>query len=306
MLLGGIEAGGTKMVCAVGGENGQIFERVSFPTATPDETIPKMVEFFRDWMPKDKIDTICGDGKISALGIGCFGPIDLNKNSPTYGYIQNSPKLEWQNLDIVSKFENALQVPVGFDTDVNAAMLGEVEFGVAQNCDSAIYITIGTGVGVGVYINGRLLHGMQNPEAGHIQLIRHQSDIYFKGVCPYHENCFESLASGPSIAARWSKPAKDLYDKPEVWELESFYIAQAISNYVLTYSPQKIVLWGGVMHNEALLPMVKKQLHEFLNGYINNDLLEKDDYITIPGLGDNPGIIGAIQLGYLALNANEK
>ncbi|MDE7060617.1 MAG: ROK family protein, partial [Lachnospiraceae bacterium] len=155
MKIGALEAGGTKMVCAIGDEYGRIEKRVSFPTQTPKETLPQILEFF-------------GNEEIAALGIGCFGPVELDRKSPVYGYITSTPKLAWANYDIVGKFAKALGVPVGFDTDVNGAALGEVFFGAAKGCDPAIYITIGTGVGVGVYINGALLHGLIHPEAGHI------------------------------------------------------------------------------------------------------------------------------------------
>ena len=180
MKIGALEAGGTKMVCAIGDENGKIEKRVSFPTQTPKETLPQILEFFVN-------------EEIAALGIGCFGPVELDRRSPVYGYITSTPKLAWANYDIVGKFEEALNVPVGFDTDVNGAALGEVFFGAARGCDPAIYITIGTGVGVGIYVNGTLLHGLIHPEAGHILITRRHGDTY-RGKCPYHENCLEGLA----------------------------------------------------------------------------------------------------------------
>ena len=189
MLIGGIEAGGTKMVCAVGDENGVVKDRTSFPTRQPEETFADMIAYYRNW-------------DIQALGIGCFGPVDLNRQSRTYGYITKTPKPGWGNCDIVGAFKDALGVPVGFDTDVNGAVLGEVTWGAAKGLDSAIYITIGTGVGVGVYVNGGLLHGLVHPEGGHILLIRHPKDTY-EGKCPFHKNCVEGLAAGPSIEARW-------------------------------------------------------------------------------------------------------
>ncbi len=289
MLIGGIEAGGTKMVCAVGDENGKILDRKSFPTRQPEETFADMISYFKEW-------------EIKALGIGCFGPVDLNKNSKTYGYITSTPKPGWADCDVVGTFQEALGVPVGFDTDVNGAILGEVTWGAAQGAESAIYITIGTGVGVGVYVNGKLLHGLVHPEAGHILLERHPKDTY-KGRCPYHSNCMESLASGPAIEERWGKKAFELADKSEVWELEAYYIASAVANYILTYSPQKIILWGGVMHQEQLFAMVRKQVRQLLNGYVANPvILEKmDEYIVKPQLGEDPGILGAIKLGLNAL-----
>ena len=289
MLIGGIEAGGTKMVCAVGDENGVVKDRTSFPTRQPEETFADMIAYYKNW-------------DIQALGIGCFGPVDLNRQSRTYGYITKTPKPGWGNCDIVGAFKDALGVPVGFDTDVNGAVLGEVTWGAAKGLDSAIYITIGTGVGVGVYVNGGLLHGLVHPEGGHILLIRHPKDTY-EGKCPFHKNCVEGLAAGPSIEARWGKKAAELADRDEVWEMEAYYIAQAITDYILSYSPQKIILWGGVMHQEKLFGMVRKEVLNLLNGYVAHETITEhiDQYIVPPALGEDPGIMGAIKLGLDAL-----
>lgn len=289
MLIGGIEAGGTKMVCALGDENGVIHDRVSFPTRQPEETFADMIGYYKD---KD----------IKAPGIGCFGPVDLNRKSKTYGYITKTPKPGWSNCNIVGAFEDALGVPVGFDTDVNGAVLGEVTWGAAKGLDSAIYITIGTGVGVGVYVNGGLLHGLVHPEGGHILLMKHPKDTY-EGKCPFHKTCMEGLAAGPSIEARWGKKAAELADREEVWEIEAYYIAQAITDYILSYSPQKIILWGGVMHQEKLFGMVRKEVQRLLNGYVAHEMITDaiDQYIVPPALGEDPGIKGAVKLGLDAL-----
>ena len=289
MLIGGIEAGGTKMVCAVGNENGKIINRKSFSTRQPKETFEDIISYFREW-------------DIKSLGIGCFGPIDLNRNSKTFGYITSTPKPGWADCNVVGTLKEALGVPVGFDTDVNGAILGEVTWGAAKGAESAIYITIGTGVGVGVYVNGKLLHGLVHPEAGHILLEKHPKDSY-KGTCPYHSNCMEGLASGPAIEKRWGKKTYELFDRSEVWELEAYYIANAVTNYILTYSPQKIILWGGVMHQEQLLAMVRENVKKMLNGYVANPMILEniDEYIVKPQLGEDPGILGAIKLGLDAL-----
>lgn len=289
MLIGGIEAGGTKMICAVGDENGKIMDRAAFPTRQPEETFGDMIGYFKKW-------------DIKALGIGCFGPLDLNKQSATYGYITKTPKKGWTNCDVVGTFHKALGVPVGFDTDVNGAVLGEVTWGAAKGAESAIYITIGTGVGVGVYINGGLLHGLVHPEGGHILLTKHPEDPY-KGNCPFHGNCLEGLAAGPAIENRWGKKGIELAGQDKVWEIEAYYIAQAITDYILVYSPQKIILWGGVMHQEKLFGMVRKAVQEMLNGYVAHEAITEsiDDYIIPPALGEDPGILGAIRLGVLAL-----
>ena len=215
MRLGALEAGGTKMVCAIGNENGEIFERISIPTETPEITLPKLIEYFKD-------------KEIEALGIGCFGPIDVNRNSETYGYITTTPKLAWANCDIVGAFKKALNIPVGFDTDVNGSALGEATWGITKGLENSVYITIGTGVGMGIMSNGKLLHGMLHPEAGHILMRKHPEDHY-EGKCPYHKTCLEGLAAGPAIEARWGKKGIELADKKEVWELEAYYIGQALA-----------------------------------------------------------------------------
>ena len=288
MLFGALEAGGTKMVLAIGNEDGTIIEQVSIPTETPSITIPKVIEYFKQ-------------KNIVALGIGSFGPIDLNKNSDTYGYITSTPKLAWANYDIVGDIKEALSIPIGFDTDVNGSALGEATWGCTKGLDSSIYITVGTGVGVGVYQDGHLMHGMLHPEAGHILLSKHPKDT-FEGVCPYHPNCLEGLASGPSIEKRWGKSAIELKDNSKVWEMEAFYLAQAIVNYILTLSPHRIVLGGGVMHQEQLFPLIRKQVTALLGGYIRTSEIDNlDDYIVPASLNDNQGIMGCLQLAKLEL-----
>ena len=288
MLLGALEAGGTKMVLAIGNENGEILDRVSIPTETPVITVPKIIAYFKN-------------KNIEALGIGSFGPVDLDKESKTFGYITSTPKLAWANYDIVGEIKKELRVPVGFDTDVNAAALGEATWGSIKGLSSGIYITVGTGIGVGVYMNGSLLHGMLHPEAGHVLLSKHSSDT-FEGVCPYHPNCMEGLASGPSIEKRWKEKAVALADRKEVWELEAYYLAQGIANYILTLSPHKIVLGGGVMHQEQLFPLIRSQVVKLLNGYVKTaQIADIDNYIVPASLNDNQGIMGCIQLAKMEL-----
>ncbi len=288
MVLGALEAGGTKMVCAIGDEKGTILDRTTFPTESPERTIPRMISYFKNF-------------KLDALGIGTFGPADLNSASRTYGAITTTPKLSWANYNIRSAFADALRIPVGFDTDVNAAALGEATFGCMQDINTGIYITIGTGVGVGIMINRNLLHGMLHPEGGHILLSRHSSDTY-KGSCPYHDNCLEGLAAGPAIEGRYGKKAIELKDISEVWELEADYIAQALMNYILILSPERIVLGGGVMHQEQLFPLVRKRTAELLNGYIKTlQLNNLDTYIVPPSLNDNQGVLGCLKLALEAL-----
>lgn len=284
MILGALEAGGTKMVCAVGNEKGEILEQISVPTETPEITIPKLISFFE------------AKG-IEALGIACFGPVDLNRESETYGYITTTPKKGWQNYNIVGAFRETLHVPVGFDTDVNGSALGEFTWGVGKGLNSCIYITIGTGIGVGVIADGKLLHGMLHPEGGHILLHPMAGDRY-EGKCPFHKNCFEGLASGPAIEGRWGKKAAELADKEVVWQLEAEYIAQALVNYTCILSPQRVILGGGVMHQTQLLPMIREKFAKLLNGYLKTKELEDlDTYIVAQSLDDKQGIMGALKLG---------
>lgn len=288
MRLGALEAGGTKMVCAIGDESGEIYEQVSIPTETPEITMPKLIAYFEE-------------KKIEALGIGCFGPIDPDKKSETYGYITSTPKLAWADYNIVGTMEKSLKVPVGFDTDVNGSVLGEVTFGQAKGKNCVVYVTIGTGVGAGIYIEGKLLHGMLHPEAGHILLSKREDDTY-EGKCPYHKTCLEGLAAGPAIQARWGRKAAELKDDARVWDLEAYYIAQALVDYILILSPQMIILGGGVMHQEQLFPQIRSYVEKMMNGYIKTkEMADLDHYIVPASLHDDQGIMGALELGRRAL-----
>ena len=288
MKIGALEAGGTKMVCAVGQEDGTILEQISIPTTTPEETIPRIISYFR--------------GKeIEALGVAAFGPVDVKPDSPSYGHILDTPKAAWRHCDLLGQLKSALPIPMGLDTDVNGSCLGEMTYGCAKGLDSVIYITIGTGVGVGVCSGGKLVHGMLHPEGGHILLTRHPQDPK-GGICPYHKNCLEGFACGPSIEARWGKKAADLKDAPLVWEIESYYIAQALTDYIMILSPQKIILGGGVMHQEQLFPLIRSKVKEFIGGYLNTpELNDLDNYIVPASLGGDQGIMGCIKLGLDAL-----
>ena len=288
MRLGALEAGGTKMVCAIGDEKGNIEERVSIPTKTPEETIPLLIDFFKQ-------------RNIGALGIGCFGPLELNKKAEKYGYITTTTKLAWRNFDFLGSMKKALQCPVGFDTDVNGSVLGEVTFGQAKGKSCALYLTIGTGIGAGIYIEGKLLHGMLHPEAGHVLITRRETDTY-GGKCPYHKNCLEGLAAGPAIEGRYGKKAVDLAEEEDVWDLEADYIAQALTGYILTLSPEIIILGGGVMHQMQLFPLIRKKVTEYLGGYVNTEeLSDMEHYIVPASLHDDQGIMGCLELGRKAL-----
>ena len=283
MIYGAIEAGGTKMVCAIGTADGSILEKATFPTKDPAATTKQLLEFFQGM-------------DLTALGIGSFGPVDLNTASPTYGHILDTPKLSWRYFDLVGTLQRVLEVPIGIDTDVNAACLGEMTYGCAQGLKNVIYLTIGTGIGAGVAVDGNLLHGMLHPEAGHI-LVKAHPDDSSQGICPYHKGCFEGMASGPSIEERWGAKAADLEENTKVWELESYYIAQALVNYILVLVPEKIILGGGVMKQKQLFPLVRKQVERLINGYLKTpELSALDNYIVPSSLNDNQGILGALEL----------
>ena len=297
MLYGALETSGTKMLCAVGNEAGQIVDQMKIPTTTPNETMPKVIEYF-----KSKIDpSLSDDEKISALGVACFGPIDLREGSKTYGSILNTPKIAWRNYPMLKTLQEALNIPVAIDLDVNVALLGETTWGTAKDLTDAVYVTIGNGIGMGAISAGEPVHGMLHPEAGHIRMQIIPGDDY-KGSCPSHGACFEGMASGVAIAERWGKEAKDLLDKPEVWELEAKYIAQALYAIILTLSPQKIILGGGIMSNAQLFPMIRKNVVEYINDYIDTkELRNINSYITPSALNGNQGVMGAIKLAEMSM-----
>jgi len=275
--VGGIEAGGTKFVCAVGSGPDDL-DLAEFPTTTPDETIKRTVEFFKARPP------------VSAMGIGSFGPIDPNPGSPTYGYITATPKLAWRNFDFAGAIRKALGVEVAFDTDVNAAALGESRWGAAQGLDTFLYLTVGTGIGGGSLVNGQLMHGLTHPEMGHIRVPHDRDQDPFHGCCPYHGDCLEGLANGSSFRARWGQPGESLPDSHPAWELEAHYLALGIVNWICTLSPQKVVLGGGVMRRAELYPMLRSKVTALLNGYV------EVPEIVPPLLGGRAGVLGAIAL----------
>lgn len=288
MKLGALEAGGTKMVCAVGNEHGQVWERISIPTVSPEETMPQMIAFFKEH-------------DIEALGVGCFGPINPVKGTATYGYITSTPKLAWQNYNIVGAFEEALGCPVGFDTDVNASMLGEATFGLAKGLDTCIYVTIGTGVGVGVYANGGLLHGMMHPEAGHLLLQRHPSDTY-EGKCPFHGNCLEGLASGPAIEERWGRQGGGTDKAAGGVGTGGILYCPSLRKLYFCLCAEKNYSGGGVMHQEQLFPMIRQQYEKLMAGYMVTPELENlNRYIVPCSLNDNQGVMGCLELAMEAV-----
>jgi len=275
--LGGIEAGGSKFVCAAGHAPDEL-EFVEIPAGTPDQTIPRVVEFFRSQPP------------VYAVGIASFGPVDLDPGSETYGYITWTPKLAWRNYDFVGAIRKALHVPVAFDTDVNAAAAAEARWGAAQGLDTFLYVTVGTGIGAGGMANGRLLHGRMHPEMGHMRIPHDLDRDPFPGTCPYHGDCLEGLAAAPAIEARWKQEPACLPDSHPAWDLEARYLAVGVVNSICVLSPQRIILGGGVMAREQLYPMIRGNVEELVNGYLD------PPQIIAPSLGSRAGVLGAMAL----------
>jgi fructokinase len=275
--LGGIEAGGSKFLCAAG-SGPEDAEIVEFPTTTPEETMARVVEFFRARAP------------VAAIGIASFGPIDPNPESPTFGYITSTPKRGWRNFDFVGAVGGALGIPVAFDTDVNAAALAESRWGAARGLRSFLYVTVGTGLGGGALVDGRLLHGRLHPEMGHIRVPHDRARDPFPGNCPYHGDCLEGLAAGPAIEARWGQPGHLLPDGHAAWAFEAEYLALGIVSWTCTLSPERVVLGGGVMQRQELFPKLRLRVAELLNGY-----LEPPEIVS-PELGTRAGVLGAIAL----------
>lgn len=289
-VIGAVEAGGTKFICGLGNEKGKITERISIPTTTPEETMEKVIEYFKN-------------KKFDVMGIGSFGPIDPVKNSKTYGYITKTPKPYWSDYNIIGELKKHFHVPMEFDTDVNGAALAETWWGAGKGLKNVMYITVGTGIGAGAVVNGVMLQGLTHPEMGHIFLKKHPEDN-FEGRCPFHKDCLEGMAAGPAIEERWGKKGQELADDMCVWEMEAYYLAQAIVNYILILSPQRIIMGGGVMKQKQLFPLIRKNVQKFLNGYVHKkEILEEiDKYIVCPDLGDEAGFVGSLALGKIALD----
>lgn len=284
-MLGAIEAGGTKFVCAVSDNDLNIVEKITIPTTTPEETFSEVFKLF------DKYE-------LKSIGIGSFGPIDVDPNSKTYGYITSTPKKLWKNTDFLGVFQERYEIPIGWNTDVNAAALGEVRLGAAKEKDSCVYITVGTGIGGGAVVNGEPLTGYNHPEMGHFYPPKHPNDS-FEGFCDYHGACLEGLAAGPAIEGRYGIRAENLPADHEAWEIEAHYLAHAVLAYTTILSPECIILGGGVMHQKHLFEMVREKFAEILNSYL--DLPPLDEYIIPTGLGNESGILGSLLLAKEAL-----
>jgi fructokinase len=288
-LWGGIEAGGTKFVCAVGTGPDDLRAEVRFPTTMPEVSIGRAIEFFQQQHEKEPL---------AAVGIASFGPVDPNPDSSTFGYITTTPKPGWAHTDFAGTIRRALGVPVGFDTDVNVAALGERRWGAAQGLDTFVYLTIGTGIGGGGMVNGKLIHGLVHPEMGHIRIPHDWDRDPYAGACPYHGDCLEGLATGPALEARWGQRGETLPADHPAWELEAGYLALGLVNIICILSPERIIMGGGVMEQRQLFPLVRGRVRELLNGYLQAPAIldQIDGYIVPPGLGNRPGVLGAIAL----------
>ncbi len=285
----GIEGGGTKFVCGIGSEAGRILERVTIPTTQPAETLENIRAYYL--RIKDKY-------KIAGVGVGCFGPLDLDPASDYFGYITSSPKTAWTHFDIKGSLEKLLGFDIKLDTDVNAALLSELRWGAGLGLEDLVYLTVGTGIGGGVLSNGKLLHGMLHPEIGHILISNAGAPQEFRGVCFYHEHCLEGLASGPAIEAIWGTKADELSVDHPAWDLEALMLARGIVNVILMLSPQKIILGGGVMNQTQLFPLIHKHVRHLLNGYVSTpQIMENiDSYIVPTSFGNDTGLLGTIAL----------
>jgi len=289
-IYGGIEAGGTKFVCATGDESGKLLTRSEFPTTTPAETIGRALEFF------------AGQEPVEAIGIGSFGPVDLDSQSTTFGYITSTPKDGWRDTDFAGAVRRATGVPVAFDTDVNAAALGEARWGAAQGLDTFLYLTIGTGLGGGGMVNGRLIHGLVHPEMGHIRVPHDRAADPYAGSCPFHGDCLEGLVCGPALAERWGQRGETLPPDHRAWELEAQYVALGLATWICTLSPERIILGGGVMRQAGLFERVRRKVLDLLNGYVQAPAILEgiDSYIVPPALGGDAGVLGSMALAMAA------
>jgi fructokinase len=282
-LYGGIEAGGSKWECAIGTGAEDLRARATIPTTTPVETIDRVVAFFES-----------GEA-VRALGIGSFGPVDPDRSSPTWGHITTTPKPGWADTDVGQEIGRRLAVPVVFDTDVAAAALGEHLWGAARGLQTFCYVTVGTGIGGGVMANGGLVHGLVHPEFGHMRVPHDRALDPFDGVCPYHGDCWEGLASGRALEARGGRAPEELGDDGPLWELEARYLALGLVSAISVLSPERIVVGGGVMKQPGLLSLVRQEVLALLNGYVPR-IDELEGYIVGPALGSHAGVLGAIAL----------
>lgn len=288
MLYGAIEAGGTKFVCAVGNKEYKTLDKISIETTNPEETLEQVIYFFNKYK-----------AEISSIGIGSFGPIDSDINSDKYGFITNTPKLLWKDFDFLGTLKSVFNTPMYWTTDVNASANGEYHFGHGEDLSSIVYVTIGTGVGGGAIQNGEFIGGASHPEMGHM-IVHPHSSAEKSGNCPYHDFCLEGLASGPAIEHRTGVKGKDLDTNSIEWDIEAYYIAQAVYNITYTLRPERVILGGGVMNKELLLEKVQNQYQELAGNYLDIDDIKT--YIVMPKLGDEAALKGCYKLAEKAEN----
>ncbi len=282
-LYGGVETGGTWCVCALGTGPDQVARTEQFRTGKPDQTLQRIVDFFR-----------AGPAPRS-IGIGSFGPVDLKSDSPTWGHVTTTPKPEWQHVAVAPVIRDALGVPVAFENDVDAAAVAEHRWGAGRDARSLCYLTVGTGIGGGLLIDGQPWHGLIHPEVGHLRV---PHDGAFAGVCPVHGDCWEGLASGPAIAARWQAAPDELPDDHPAWRIEAEQLGLGILSIVSVFSPELVIVGGGVMERRGLLGMVRERLRALVAGYLETPLLAErvEDFLVAPELGDRAGVFGAMAL----------
>lgn len=293
-LFGAVEAGGTKFVCAIGDERGVIRAQARFPTTQPEATLAKVCEFLGS-----------GGAPLSAIGAACFGPVILDRQSANYGFIGKTPKVGWSNVDIVGTLARTFRCPIGFDTDVNGAALAEHRWGAGRSTQNLVYLTVGTGIGGGLLIDSSPVHGLMHPEVGHIHPRRNPLDVNFAGICPFHGDCLEGLASGPAILARTGSELQHLNAAHVQWGLQADYLGQLCAQLVLTVSPQRIIIGGGVMSQQRLFPLVRQRMLHWLGGYVERGeiLVDTDEYVVPPALGERSGVLGALSLALSAIAA---
>lgn len=291
-MYGAVEAGGTKFVCGIG-TGPENLKTTQISTTTPKDTIGEVIRFFSH-----------SKAAVRAIGIGSFGPVDLRRGSPTFGHITCTPKSGWRNCNLSGPIAGTLRVPIGFDTDVNAAALGEARWGAAAGLSDFLYITVGTGIGGGAVVNRSVLHGLVHAEMGHIRIPHDRIRDPFEGICTFHGDCLEGLASGPAIEARWGVSPDRLPPGHEAWMLEAHYIALGLVSWICTLSPQRIIIGGGVMQQPDLFDLIRRELSSLLNGYIPaHELTDSlDTYVVPPKLGDRAGVLGALVLAEEALD----
>lgn len=289
-----VEAGGTKILCAIADADGHFLEQIRISTGSPTETIRQIADFYRS-LP-------VAYENIRATGIASFGPLNLDRNSADYGQLTTTPKPGWSLVNLRREMENILPCPAEIDTDVNCAGLAEGMFGAAQGLDRFCYITVGTGIGVGIIDKGNPLSGVGHPEVGHMQLPRAPGDD-FAGICPYHGDCAEGLACGPAMKARWNQSAEDIPEDHVGWAFEAHYIAAICVNLTYTLRPQKIVIGGGVMERSSLYAPVREAFSTLMAGYSPDQYsTDIEQFLSAPALHTpSPGLMGAFELARRAV-----